>query len=271
MPTLAKMDKYNDSSYALITGASSGIGKAFAFLMAEKGYNLILLALEEDLLIEVVSHLKTNYPIEIISYAIDFSDAKATETLFQEIITKQLDIEILINNAGFGILGDFANVPLKQHQAVMQVNMNTFIHLSYSILTQMLTKNRGKILNVASTASFQPGPGMAIYFATKAFILSFSRALAMEVKGTGISVTTLCPGPTQSGFAKTAGMTDNKIHKGIVPICSAEYVAMIGYKALMKKRDMVIVGWINKICSFMVMLLPKKIVMRSIMKLHRQN
>lgn len=252
----------------LITGASTGIGKAFAKLFAKKNYDLVLVGLEAHLLKELAQELTHAYQVNVYPLAMDFSRFYAAEEVYKFILEKKIQIDILINNAGFGILGRFDQVKMEQIQAMMSVNMNAMVELTRLLLPSMLQNRKGKILNTASTAAFQPGPGMCIYFATKAFILSFSQGLASELERSGVTVTALCPGPTQTEFAKRAGMIGNRIHKGIVPIWSAEEVALYGYQALMKGKRLAIVGWINRICRYLSAWVPTRLVMNSVKRLH---
>lgn len=254
---------------ALITGGSSGIGKAFAHLLAKEGYTLILIAHEQTLLETVAFELKQKYSIEVFTLAIDLSQPQAAEYIFQYIQINQWPIHILINNAGFGLVGNFITHPLQQIRAMMSVNMNALVELTYLLLPQMMKEKSAFILNTASTAAFQPGPGMAIYFATKAFIHSFSQALHAELKDTGISVTSLLPGPTKTNFATTANMMNNPIHQGIVPLWEPEGVALWGLKAMKRKKRVAIVGWINLVLSYIACWVPTSMVMKSIKKLHQ--
>ena len=252
----------------LITGASSGIGRSFAKIFAKNGYNLFLIALEQELLESLAEELKRTYQIDVLILSIDLSSNGAAQKIVDFMNEHNWEAEIIINNAGFGCKGDFYRMPIHKIHEMIAVNMTALVELTRLLLPEMIRRNYGKILNTASTAAFQPGPGMAVYFATKAFIASFSQALSSELSHTNITVTTLCPGPTKTNFAKLAGLYNNPIHQGIVPILEADDVAECGYKMMMRGKRLVIVGLMNKICSFISFLMPSSLVMNSIKKLH---
>ncbi len=252
----------------LITGASSGIGKEFAILFAKKHYNLVLIALEQDLLDTLAEKLQHKYGINTLALAIDLAEDDAAQTIYDRIDQAGIEIDILINNAGYGIKGFFCQTDIGQVHTMMAVNMTTLTKLIKLFAPKMLARGYGRILNTASTAAFQPGPGMAVYFATKAYILSLSQALTEEFRDTGVTVTALCPGPTLSHFAENANLKGNPIHSGIVPMWTSKEVARYGYKVLMQGRRVATVGVINAICGFMSRISPTAVVMRYIRKLH---
>lgn len=262
---------FNPPATALITGASSGIGRAFAELLAQQGYQLFLVGLNESLMAETIQHLKTLSQAPIHSILVDLSATDAVAKIMEEFSALGWKLDLLINNAGIGMRGDFSKLPWPVIYKMLMVNINAGIELTHQFIPQFLKRNKGQILFTASTAAFLPGPGMAIYFATKAFLVSFAQALAMELENTGISVTVLCPGPTKTRFAESAYMEDNKIHQGIVPIWRAEDVASWGLKSLKKKKNLAIVGWINRICAYLAYYLPQKWSMRAVYRLHQQN
>ncbi|HEX6554308.1 MAG TPA: SDR family oxidoreductase [Ktedonobacteraceae bacterium] len=245
---------------ALITGASSGIGYELTRLFAHDGYNLVLVARNQKQLMQIADEFKETYSVSAKVISKDLTAASAPEEIFTELQQESIGIDALVNNAGFATYGLFSETDLDAELQLMQVNMVTLTHLTKLFLPGMLNKRTGKILNLASTAAFQPGPLMAVYYATKAYVLSFSEALANELHGTGVSVTALCPGPTESGFQKKANMEDSKLFSG--KIMDAQTVARIGYRGLMTNKTVVIPGLRNKILVETVRFSPRKMVTR---------
>ncbi|HEY2011975.1 MAG TPA: SDR family oxidoreductase [Bryobacteraceae bacterium] len=227
---------------ALITGASSGIGAELARVCASDGYGLILVARRVDRLAELAAGLAKTYGIQARALAADLSDPAAPQEIFEQ--TRSDRVEILINNAGFGLRGPFAQTDWAVEARLIQVNVTSLVHLTKLYLPEMLRRREGRILNVASTAAFVPGPLMAMYYASKAFVLSFSESVANEVKGSGVTVTVLCPGPTRSEFGEAAGISDSKLFKGAM--MQADEVARIGYRAMMAGKAEVIAGARNR-------------------------
>jgi short-subunit dehydrogenase len=245
----------------LITGATSGIGYELAKIFSKKGYNLLLIARDKKTLEKTAHEISSQYGNKIFYIASDLSKPNSPEMIYQEVKSKGITVDILVNNAGFGIYGDFATVDLERHMDLIQVNVLALISLTRLFLPEMLKKKQGKILNTASTAAFQPGPHMAIYYASKAFVLSFSEALASELEGSGVSVTALCPGPTKTGFEKGSQINKSKLFTLVRPM-NAEIVAQIGYNALMKGRPVVIAGWKNALLAYSGRFLPQSLVTR---------
>lgn len=223
---------------ALITGASSGIGAELAKLCAAAGYRVILVARHADALAEIARTL----PVPARVLAADLSDPAAPRTIFDQ--TRDETIDILINNAGFGLRGAFLDTGWAAESRMIQVNVSALAELTKLFLPEMRRRGAGRILNVASTAAFAPGPFMAIYYATKAFVVSFSHAIASELADTGVTVTVLCPGPTPTGFQKTAGIERSGLFQG--PTMSAEGVAREGFDAMMEGRAEIIAGSRNR-------------------------
>ncbi len=245
---------------ALITGASSGIGYELTRLFARDEYNLVLVARNQKQLMQMADELQEKYSVSVKVISKDLSAASAPEEIFTELQQESIEIDALVNNAGFAVYGLFSETDLDAELQMMQVNMVTLTHLTKLFLPGMLKNRTGKILNLASTAAFQPGPLMAVYYATKAYVLSFSEALANELHGTGVSVTALCPGPTASGFQKKANMEDSKLFSG--KIMDAPTVARIGYRGLMTNKTVVIPGLRNKILVETERFAPRKMVTR---------
>src|SRR5437660_3103014 len=225
---------------ALITGASSGIGYELTRLFAHDGYNLVLVARNQKQLVQMADELKEKYSVSVTVISTDLSAASAAAEIFTELQQESRGIDALVHNAGFATYGLFSETELDAELQMMQVNMVTLTHLTKLFLPGMLQKRTGKILNVASTAAFQPGPLMAVYYATKAYVLSFSEALANELHGTGVTVTALAPPATRSGFQRRAAMEDSKLVQG--RIMDARTVAEAGYRGWMGGKAVVVPG-----------------------------
>jgi uncharacterized protein len=255
---------------ALITGASTGIGFEFAKLFAADGYNLVLIARDEQKLREIAGSLPSKFNISVKIYPKDLSVTGDIEKLVRQIREDVGTIEVLVNNAGFGLSGAFVDTDLARELEMIQLNVVSLVIFTKLWAKEMVQRKGGKILNVASTAAFQPGPLMAIYYATKAFVLSFSEALAEELKERGVTVTALCPGPTATQFSKRAELEKSRLFKGgIVPVLDAATVAKIGYDGLSKGHPVVIPGLINKIGVLSVRLTPRKLVAKIAKQLNK--
>jgi uncharacterized protein len=227
---------------ALITGASSGIGAELAALCAAGGYRVILVARNTARLNELARRLRERYAVQARVLTADLSDPAAPDAIFRE--TRDEAVGILVNNAGFGIVGEWAEADWTAQAALMQVDVLAPAHLMRLFLPEMIRSRSGRILNVASTAAYVPGPFMATYYASKAFLRSFSHAVANEVAGTGVTVTALCPGPTGTEFAKNAGNAESPLFKG--PVMDAASVAREGFDAMMAGKPEVIAGSRNR-------------------------
>ena len=242
----------------LITGASSGIGYELARLFARNKYNLVLVARNLSRLNQMAQEFSRDFGISSKVISKDLSEPSASSEIFKELESASIHLDILVNNAGFGIYGLFWETDLKAERDLIEVNVASVTQLTRLFLPEMIRKKSGKILNVASTAAFQPGPLMATYFASKAYVLFFSEALANELKGTGITVTALCPGPTQTDFQRRS-KTEN-IREGSLGLMKADQVAKAGYEGLMKGTVVVIPGFLNKFTAFIIRFLPRNFV-----------
>jgi short-subunit dehydrogenase len=246
------------SQTVLITGASGGIGYELAKLFARDRRNLVLVARNAERLSEVATELN-HFGITVKTVALDLAAPPAPTFLFDQLKRENIPVDILINNAGFGVFGKFGAMAEEEILGQIQLNITALTHLTRLFLGPMLARRRGRIMNVASTAAFQPGPLMAVYYATKAYVLSFSEALANELRGSGVTMTCFCPGATNTGFAKRAGNEKSRLFKKIGGM-NAETVARDGYRGLMKGKTVVISGTQNWIVAESVRFAPRKIV-----------
>jgi len=242
-------------TYTIITGASKGIGKAIAYELAAQGRNLLLVARSEDLLKSLAQDLSTKN-ISVKYLATDLLDEDAAKLLFDWIDIQHLQVDVLINNAGLGHWGQFADTAVENHLHVMHLNMDVMVTVAHEFLKRTDGSRRRYILNTVSTAAFQPVPYMAIYAATKSFMLSFSRALRYEVKPLNVYVTALCPGPTESEFSSVAGV-GNLEKKFSSLFMTADAVAKAGITGLWKNKSVVVPGLMNKLSSFAVSFTPQ--------------
>jgi len=243
----------------LITGASGGIGYELARLFARDKHNLVLVARSGAKLEQVANELQREFGVSVRTVTLDLSLASAPQLLFEQLRRDSVTVDILINNAGYGKFGEFATVPLDESLGQIHLNITALTHLTKLFLGPMLERRTGKIMNVASTAAFQPGPLMAVYYATKAYVLSFSEALANELKGSGVTVTCFCPGATETSFQKRADMESSRLFKQIGPM-NVKTVARDGYHGLMKGKTLVISGVHNWLVAESVRFSPRKVV-----------
>ena len=256
--------------YTLITGASSGIGYELACVFARNNHNLILVARSTDKLNALRIEIEKHYKVVAEVIPVDLSKTDSAETLFNEVKKRNLKIDILVNNAGFGDHDYFINSDINKIEEMILLNILTLTKLTKLFLPQMILSQSGKILNVASTAAFQPGPLMSVYYATKAYVLSFSEGLYEELKGTGVSTTALCPGPTESGFQKVAQMSDVPILNAM-RIPTSKEVAEYGYDALMKNQAVAIHGVLNNVLARSTGFVPRSVIRKMMMKLQAKR
>jgi uncharacterized protein len=249
----------NTSQTVLITGASSGIGLELAKVFAKHGYTLVLVARRTEPMKELVTQFP-NISVKVIQK--DLTLDNACQDVYNELGETQIDI--LVNNAGFGDHGEFQSRDLSKQLSMIDLNVRALTEFTHLFGTKMVSRGRGKILNVASVVAFMPGPGMATYFATKAFVLSFSQALSQEWGKYGVQVMALCPGGTASGFQESSNLTETNFGKSSMPT-SAE-VAEYGYNQLMKGKSIVVHGFANKLYAFLPRILPRKAYLQIIEK-----
>src|SRR2546423_1953442 len=217
----------------LVTGGSGGIGLEIAKVLARKGFDLVLAARTRDALEAAAGQIEGKYDVKVHVFAADLRRREAPEEIFFFLRNENIPIEILVNNAGFGLGGEFSETEVTRELEMIQVNVAALTHMTKLFLQAMIKARSGRVMNVASTAAFQPGPLMAVYYASKAYVLSFSEALAEETRGTGVTVTALCPGPTASGFQSGAAMEDSRLVKGR-KLPSATRVAAYGTRAMQR-------------------------------------
>jgi uncharacterized protein len=244
---------------ALITGGSGGIGHELATLFAKDHHNLVLIARSADKLTRVADELRRQFGVSARAIPLDLTASPAPQFLFDQLQREGIAVDILVNNAGYGVFGEFAKIPLEPELGQIQLNVTALTHLTKLFLGPMLERRSGKILNVASTAGFQPGPLMAVYYATKAYVISFSEALANELKDSGVTVTCLCPGVTDTGFQGRAGTEKTILFKKLRPM-DAQTVARDGYRGLMSGKTLVISGFRNWLLTESLRVSPRKLV-----------
>lgn len=251
---------------ALITGASNGIGLELARVHASKGDDLILVARSEKKLAELKAELEQKHKVRVTVIGKDLALPDAAQDVYAETKRQSLRVDYLINNAGFGDFGMFTDTDWNKELQMINLNITALTHFTKLYLQDMVARGSGKVMNVASTAAFQPGPGMAVYFATKAYVLNFSEAVDNEVRDKGVTVTALCPGPTESGFQTAAAMEDSGLVKG-KKLPSAEEVARYGYAAMMKGKAVAIHGFNNRVLATAVSFVPRSLVVKIIRKM----
>ncbi len=245
---------------ALITGASSGLGAEFARIHAARGGNLVLVARRQDRLEQLKSELAEQHGVDITIIAQDLTAPDCAAQIYQACRGRGLEIDYLINNAGFGAYGFFHKVDPDRHEAMIKVNILALTNLTRTFLPAMVQRRRGRIMNVASTAGFVPGPLQSVYYASKAYVISFTRALANELEGTGVTATVLCPGPTETEFTTVAEMGETRLFK--LGAASAKSCAEYGYTSMLRGRTVAIHQWKNKMLPQLLRFTPRSLVPR---------
>ena len=243
---------------ALVTGASGGIGEDLARLIAAGGRDVVLLARSAPKLQTLADELTLAYKVSATVLAMDLSIPGAADEIARTLAERRIVIDMLINNAGFGTHGAFARENSVEQSRMLQVNVVALTMLTRLLLPGMIERRRGRILNVASTAAFQPGPVMAVYYASKAYVMSLSLALTEETVDTGVTVTCLCPGPTRTGFQERAQLGKSRLF-GVTNVMSSADVARAGYDALLAGRALVVPGMANKIGAQSVRFVPRRV------------
>ena len=242
---------------ALVTGASMGIGVDLAECFAKDGYDLILVARSADALGKIAKDFSAKYKVQVASMPGDLGEIGSGTKLAKMLDDSGLKVDVLVNNAGYGVAGAYAGSDRKEEMGMIDLNVRALAELTHIYWPRMLANKRGGVLNVASTAAFQPGPLMAVYYASKAFVLSFSEALWKEAEGTGVHVSCLCPGPTESNFRARAGTGKTRLSRAGAPMTSAS-VARLGYRGWQRNRRVVITGARNKLLATLAPFLPRR-------------
>ncbi|CCH00660.1 short-chain dehydrogenase/reductase SDR [Fibrella aestuarina BUZ 2] len=256
--------------YALITGASRGIGQAIATELARRQVDLLLVARSGDALTRIGQELATQYNVQVRSLALDLADPAAPQQLFDWCQANAIDVSMLINNAGYGLSGDFEQYTVAENLAMMQVNMTALVQLTQLFLPQLRRQKQAYILNIASSTAYQALPGMSLYAATKVFVLNFSRGLHHELSGTSVSVTSVSPGATDTGFNDRAQINDKAREAAKKVVMTPEVVAKQAVEAMYAKKAEVITGAINKLGAFAAWLLPKSLVEKTAYKIYKE-
>lgn len=251
---------------ALVTGASGGLGLEFAKLLAKDGNDLLLVARNGHRLEEIKNELEQAHGVKVYFLACDLTQDDGANKVYDYAKENNLQIDVLINNAGFGDFGNYLDSVWEKQRDMVNLNVLALMRLTYLFVPAMKERGNGKILNVASIASFQPGPLMSVYYASKAFVLSFSEALAVELKKTGVTVTALCPGPIRTGFEKTANLAYSGLFKNL-KVASAEKVARFGYKKMKKGKVVTIQGGSNRFLVFSTRFAPRSLVRKVVYKI----
>lgn len=254
---------------ALITGASSGIGLELAHLFARDGYRLVLVARNRSILRQLGDDLQSRYSITVRIEPKDLAHPATPAELYQELQESGIVLDVLVNNAGFGGAGAFVSTEWDHEAEMMQVNMVALTHLTKLFLPQIRARE-GMIMNVASTAAFQPGPFMAVYYASKAYVLSFTEALAEELRGTGVKVSCLCPGPVKTNFQKRAYLEGTAMINSPLMV-DVQEVARIGYEGLKQGKRIVIPGWKNRMGVELLRISPREMVTKVVRKLQEKK
>jgi hypothetical protein len=261
--------KADRMSTALVTGASAGLGEGFARALAKEGHDLILTARRVDRLEALAAELRRTHDVTVHIFAADLSESEAPAALITRVADAGLTIDTLINNAGFGLQGNVADLDGLKQADIIDVNCRALVVLARAVLPAMIARGKGGILNIASTAAFQPGPGFAVYSASKAFVLSFSEALHEEVKMNGIVIAALCPGPTHTEFAEVAGMRHSVLFERFAG--GPDGVIRDGLRALKANQAVKISGAMNFLMAESIRFAPRSMVRRFAHRLQRER
>jgi short-subunit dehydrogenase len=249
----------DEKSFALITGASRGIGLELAKECAKHGHDVVLVARRQDALEAAAGQIEGKYGVRAIVLPADLTDPAAPSEISAAMIEQEIVVHMLINNAGFGLGGEFLETDIEREIEMIQVNVTALTQLTKLFVRSMVKLHSGRIMNVASTAAFQPGPLMSVYYATKAYVLSFSEAIAEELRNTGVTVTALCPGATATDFAETAQISNSRLFRKL-GVADAGDVARYGYKAMMRGDRVAIPGWRDKLMIQSERFAPRRLI-----------
>jgi len=250
----------NSKKWVLITGASEGIGKQLSFLFAKDSYSLLLVARNQKKLSSLAQELSSKYSSQVKIFPQDLTLPNSAQSIYNYTQKEKISVHVLVNNAGFGTHGLFHKLDLSRELELIDLNIKALVSLTHHFLPQMLKLKSAYILNISSVAAFAPGPLMASYYASKAFVLSFSQALSQELNHTSLSVTTFCPGPTTTSFFKNANMQESRLTSSLFSQ-SAQSVALAAYKAMFSRDRLSIPAFKNQITVFFFRFLPRKILL----------
>ena len=251
---------------ALITGASMGLGAEFARLLASEGYDLVLTARTAERLAMLKTEVENLHGVEALVLVADLADARAPQGIYDHVRGAGITVDVLINNAGFGMYGKFSASDLKTELEMIQVNIVALMHLTKLFMLDMMKHRNGRIVNVASTAAFQAGPMQSVYYASKAFVLSFSEAIGNELKGTGVTVTALCPGPTPTGFQARANVGNLRGLRLLMRV-SPEAVVRAGYHGMQRGTPVVVPGLLNNFLIFIQRFTPRRLAVNAVRRM----
>jgi short-subunit dehydrogenase len=255
---------------AVVTGASSGIGEEFARQLASRGYDLVLVARRVDRLTDLAERIRVTHEVECVPFGSDLASPEARDHLCQALAPEKERLEVLVNNAGFGTHGFFRETDLDRELEMIDVNCSAPVHLTKRVLPWMLERKRGFIINVASLSAFTPGPVMAMYYATKAFLLSFSEALWEECRDTGVVVTALCPGPVKTEFQRMAGLSPKARSSGTAPV-AVEEVVLDAIEGALANRRVVIPGYQAKMAAMLSRYTPRERMLKTVRKIQEER
>ncbi|MGA9523834.1 MAG: SDR family oxidoreductase [Myxococcaceae bacterium] len=258
--------------HALITGATAGIGRELAQVFAADGWSLVLVARRAEVLDEVAAELNAKHGTQTTVIPADLGTPPGVAAVVRAVAEKGIALDALVNNAGYGLAGPFAELDAEKQVGMIDLNVTGLTALTRAFLPGMIERGHGAVLNVASTAAFQPGPFMAVYYATKAYVVSFSEALSEELRGTGVTVTALCPGYTDTGFAARASEHQRpKLFSGPMGTGDAREVAEFGYRAMKQGKRVAIPGWKNKLGAWSVPFSPRGAVLKTTRRLNESE
>jgi uncharacterized protein len=250
-----------------ITGASSGIGLQLAKLFANDGSRLVLLSPDQERLEAVAEELRRTFGVEVLVLIKDLTDPAAPQAIFDQLASQGIDVDVLVNNAGFGALGHVVDLPVDRQMNMIQVNVMAVTHLTRLFLPKMVERNRGGILNLGSTGSYQPGPNAAVYYASKAFVLSFTEALAEELSQTNLHITCMTPGPTKTAFGADSGMETTLVFR--YNSMDVVTVARLGHRGFRRGKVIVAPGIVNRFMTFLVRIVPRSVARKVVMAIQR--
>jgi uncharacterized protein len=249
--------------YALVTGASSGIGRELAVLLAREGYALVLVARRTEPMQALADQLQQAHGMPSVVVGADLGSPEGVATVMREVTARQLEIDVLVNNAGYGLAGGFSALPAEPQLGMIDLNVRALTALTRELVPGMVARRRGYVLNVASLAAFQPGPLMSVYYASKAYVLSFSAALHEELREHGVKVTALCPGYTETEFAARASEHQrSRLFSGPLGTLGARQVAELGYRGLVRGRAVVVPGFVNRLTAWFAPFTPLALMLR---------